>query len=332
MQWKGRLATSAEAVAPANSLHPNGAPFRTRRRGGSRCHNRGVRPVGLALFALLLLAASAVAEERALPDLPSFIAQVKSRLATDDERQSGYVFLEKRIAQRVDGAGRMTDQTVDVFEVYPGLPGEGRYRRQIEEKGKPVPADRLARRDRERQKEAEAYARRLSSAGARDKDARERAKARQELEATVDDLLQMHEVRLVGRAVLDGHDTIAMTLTPRPKARSRTDGGRFLKSFKVRAWISESDFEPVRVEVEAIDDLSVGWSLLARVHKGTVATFQRRKVNDEVWLPEQATWTASARVLLLRRLRLRGVAEYSGYRKFTVDTSTSPATPRPSAP
>jgi hypothetical protein len=45
-------------------------------------------------------------------------------------------------------------------------------------------------------------------------------------------------------------------------------------------------------------------------------------VNDEIWLPEQVTWTASARVLLLKRLRLRGVSEFSGYRKFTVDTSS----------
>ena len=32
---------------------------------------------------------------------------------------------------------------------------------------------------------------------------------------------------------------------------------------------------------------------------------------------------ASARVLLVKRLRLRGVAEFSNYRKFTVDTSTT---------
>lgn len=281
---------------------------------------------------VLVLATPAAPSDRPLPDLQSFLAQVKNHLATDDERQSGYVYVERRIAQKVDGAGRTTDQTVDVFEVYPGLPGEGRYRRQIEENGRPVAADRLARRDRDRQKQAESYARRMSSAAAREKDARERAKARQEIEATIDDLLQIYDVRLVDRAALDGHDTIVTTLTPRPKARPRTDGGRFLRNFKARAWISESDFEPVRVEMEAIDDLSVGWSLLARVHKGTVATFQRRKVNNEVWLPEQATWTASARVLLVKRLRLRGVAEYSGYRKFTVDTSTSPAVPRPPAP
>jgi hypothetical protein len=32
--------------------------------------------------------------------------------------------------------------------------------------------------------------------------------------------------------------------------------------------------------------------------------------------------------LLLRRLRLRGISEFSGYRKFTVDTSTTYTPPQ----
>jgi hypothetical protein len=102
-----------------------------------------------------------------------------------------------------------------------------------------------------------------------------------------------------------------------------------MRHFKARAWISEADYELVRVEIEAIDDLSFGLGMLARVHKGTVASYQRKKVNDEVWLPAKVTWTASARVMLLRRLRLRGVSEFSNYRKFTVDTSTTYTSPRP---
>jgi len=51
--------------------------------------------------------------------------------------------------------------------------------------------------------------------------------------------------------------------------------------------------------------------------------FERQKVNNEVWLPAEVTWTASARVMLLKRLRLRSVSEFSNYRKFTVDTSTT---------
>ena len=65
-------------------------------------------------------------------------------------------------------------------------------------------------------------------------------------------------------------------LVNRPQCVSTRSAG-----LKARAWISESDAELVRVDLDAIDDLSFGWGLLARVHKGAVATYQRRKVNNE---------------------------------------------------
>ena len=153
--------------------------------------------------------------------------------------------------------------------------------------------------------------------------AREEDKQRREYAAAVDDLFRVYDIRMVRREAIDGHDTIVATLTPKPGVKPLTDDGKIMRHFKARAWISESDYELVRVEIEAIDTLSIGLGLLARVHKGTVATYERRKVNNEAWLPAEVTWTASARVALVRRLRLRGVSEFSNYRKFTVDTSTT---------
>jgi hypothetical protein len=286
-----------------------------------------VRPIALALLVLFL--ANPGAQDRPLPDYETFAAQVKTHLATDEERQSGYMFIERRTEQKLDGSGRPRDESVRVFEVYPGLPGEDAYRRLIEEDSKPVPRTKLAAQDRGRQKEVEEYARRLSTGAERQRETRQREKERRRYDAAVDDLFRIYDIHMVRRESIEGHDTVFATLTPKDGAKPQTDDGRVMRHFKARAWISESDYELVRVEIEAIDDLSFGLGLLARVHQGTVATFQRRKVNDEIWLPEQVTWTASARVLLLKRLRLRGVSEFSGYRKFTVDTSSTYASVPP---
>jgi hypothetical protein len=284
-----------------------------------------VRLLLLVLLASLLATVSA--QDRPLPDYNTFSAQVKTHLATDEERQSGYMFIEKRTEQRLDGNGRTTDESVSVFEVYPGLPGQDRYRRLIEEHGKPVPPATLAKNDRKRQEEVESYARKISTSAGHQQDTQQLDKERRRYRAAIDDLFRIYDIHLVKRESLDGHDTISATLMPRPGVKPQTDDGQIMQHFKARAWISESDYELVRVEIEALDDLSFGWGLLARVHKGTTATYQRRKVNNEVWLPAQVTWTASARVLLLKQLRLRGVSDYSGYRKFSVDTSTTYATP-----
>jgi hypothetical protein len=279
------------------------------------------------LLALALVVAVPRAQERPLPDYATFAAQVRKHLATDEERQSGYTFVERRVEQKVNGAGRVTDESSKVFEVYPGLGGEDRYRRLIEENGKPVPAARLAQQDRERQRAAESYARSLQRPSDRQKDARAMEKARREYEDAVDDIFRVYDIAMVRREAVEEHDTIFATLTPKPGVKPRTDSGRIMQKFRARAWISESDYELVRAEIEAIDTLSFGMGLLARVHKGTVATYQRRKVNNEVWLPAQVTWTASGRLFLLRRLRLRGISEFSNYRKFTVETSTTVASP-----
>jgi hypothetical protein len=280
------------------------------------------------IILVLLLLATPFAQERPLPDYEPFADQVKAHLATDEERQSAYMFTERRIEQKLDGSGRQKDESVKVFEVYPGLPGEDRYRRLIEEDGRRIVPDKLAQHDRARQQTVESYSRKLTSESERRKAERAQDRQRRRYAAAVDDLFRIYDIRMLGRESIQGHDTIFATLSPKAGVKPNTDDGKIMRNFKARAWISESDYELVRVEIEAIKDLSFGLGLLARVHKGTVATFERRKVNDETWLPAKVTWTASARVLLLRRLRLRGISEFSGYRKFTVDTSTiyQPAT------
>jgi|SRR5687768_6817354 len=275
-----------------------------------------------------ILVAAPLAQERPLPDFNTFASEVKKHLATDEERQSGYVFNERRVEQKVNADGRVTGQSVRVFEVYPGLPGEDRYRRLIEEDGRAVAPNKLAQQDAERRKKAEEYARKQTVVSERQKEARQLDKARQEYSAAVEDIFRIYDIQMLRREQIEGIDTILATLTPKPGARPQTDDGRVMRHFKARAWISESDYELVRVEIEAIDNLSFGLGLLARVHKGTVATYQRRKVNGETWLPLQVTWTASGRVLLVRRLRLRGISEFSNYRRYSVDTSTTIDSPR----
>ena len=102
-----------------------------------------------------------------------------------------------------------------------------------------------------------------------------------------------------------------------------------MRHFAARAWVSEADHELVRLETEAIDDVPFGWGLLARLHKGARLTFERRKVNGEVWLPASVSYEGKGRVGLVATLRRSGSSEYGDYRKFTVDTSMALPTEAP---
>jgi hypothetical protein len=283
----------------------------------------------VALVVLLLLASRALAQERPLPDPATFLPEVKQRLQTDQSLQSSYSYVETRRERKLDGRGRATSESVKVFENYPGLPGEQRWERLISENGRPVPADELAKKDRERRQKAEEYARRLSAQPEQERARQERAwdKDRRDAAKTVDDIFRVYDVRMTGRDTIDGHGTIRFSLMPRRDARPQTRDGGIMRHFMGTAWVSESDYELVRLTVEAIDTVGIGLGLLARVHKGARIAFERRKINDEVWLPATASYSFNARVALLRMLRRDATLEFSNYRKFTVDTSSSFAQP-----
>jgi len=295
------------------------------------------RRARLAFFCVLLLTAPAIAQApstgpstplgagRPLPDLEVFLPEVRKHLQTDQSLQSSYTYVETRREQRLDKRGQPTRESIKVFESSPGLPGEQRWERLIAEDGRPVPAAELEKQNRERQKKAEEYVRRLSSRPEQEraKQAREGEKDRREMADLVDDVFRVYDVRMLGRSSMEGHDTLTFSLTPRAGAQPRTRDGKMMRHFIVQAWVSESDYELVRLEAEAIDTVSIGLGLLARIHKGARMSFQRRKINDEVWLPATFNFTGSARVGLVKIFRRSGTSEFSDYRKFSVETSTT---------
>lgn len=293
--------------------------------GRSNVGSMPARVLAVAVALLSLPVAGAGGQERPLPDAQAFLQETRRHLEVDSTLQSSYVYVETRRALKLDKNGRTTDESVRVLESYPGLPGEERWERLISEDGKPVSASELAEQDRERQRKAEAMARRLTTQPQKEQARQQRdyQKYRREIDEIIDDIFVIFDVKMTRRERIEGHDTIAFTLTPKPSARPRTREGSQMKKFLVHAWISESDHELVKLDAEAIDNVSFGMGLLARLHKGAQLSFLRRKINGEVWLPAVMAYRASARVGLLFSLRRSGTSEFSGYRKFSVETNYS---------
>src|SRR5690242_7526040 len=102
----------------------------------------------------LLSANALVAQERSLPDQASFLRETRKRLQPDSSIQSSYVYLETRHEQTLGNDGRVREESVKVYESYPGLPGEERWEQLISENGRSRPASVLDREMRDRQKKA----------------------------------------------------------------------------------------------------------------------------------------------------------------------------------
>src|SRR5574341_1365813 len=179
-------------------------------------------------------------QDRPLPDTQRFQQEVRKRLQTDDERQSSYMYVEARRERSLDKSGKPTKETTKVYESYPALPGQPRWRRLVSVDGKPVsPAD-VDKQDRKRQKDVQEYLlkRERQTESDRATEARRREKERREAAATVDDVFRMYDIQMLGRESLEGHDTIVFSLRPRRGVNAQTRDGKIFRHFAAKAWVS----------------------------------------------------------------------------------------------
>ena len=279
--------------------------------------------IGLTIAILLSAAIGRpIAQDRPLPNAELFLAQARAHLQTDRQLLSQYTYLQRETKIHLSKFGTLTTGPVQVFQVYPGLEPDDTYRRLIEVDGKPRDPEELAKEDRRRQKHVldQLDRRRHEDAAAREQRLQQEAKEHHQDEETLDDLLRVYQFTLVEGQVLEGHPVIVIDFVPRPNAAPKTSDGKDMTKVKGRAWVAEDDYQIVRVSVEVLKDFSVAW-LLGRLYAGTTASYERRKVNNEIWLPSRLRINAAGRAFI-RKFHIDTVTEYSDYRKFSVQTDT----------
>jgi hypothetical protein len=286
--------------------------------------SRIVQAIVLALVSCgeLLSAAQVQRTFTPLPDPKAFVAEVRKRLLSDRTLQSQYTYLEHRAEVSVSKLGKVSNGPLKVYEVYPSVELGNNYKRLISVNGVPLTAAELEKQDRIHRDDVlreVAKRQRESEAQRQERLAREADDRRKE-QAMIDEAFALYTITMTGRETLQGHETVVATLVPKPNFKARTDAGQFLKKFKATAWVSESEYQLVRLDAEAIDDVTFGWGIVGRIHEGARAVFERTKVNGEVWLPARTTFTGSGRALLFRTFDVNSVTTYSDYKKFSVNT------------
>jgi hypothetical protein len=280
-----------------------------------------IRSASLLLVCLGFLAAAPAAQQ----DAGELIKKVRANLQLDNELLTQYTYLERRADVRVSKLGKVTVGPQRTFEVYPSGKRGRTYKRLIEVDGKRLPAEELDRRDEEHRQAVLAAAEREKNESAADRAARQKKEADDERERNdiVNDGFAVYDIQLAGHELRDGCQMTVAALTPRPNASTKTEMGGYFKKFKGHAWVCDDDYQVARIEMEAIDDITIGWGLLGRVHEGSKFTFTRKKVNGEIWLPAEAKFEASGRTLLFRKFQLFTVTSYSDYKKFNVNTAVT---------
>jgi hypothetical protein len=283
------------------------------------------------LLALLVLMPE---QDQPLPDRSSFLIefQIKRpgllkalRSASDYTLADQYTYTEKVTETTLDSKGTPKNSKTDVFEIVPTRVSGFPYRRQIVNDGIPLTQKALAKQDRAQEEETRKLERQIQKWVA---EARAKTKAnptppapsqRAPLRLEDSDILMAADFQLVRRDWIDGRSVILLAFTPNLKYKPRSEIGKMLQHASGQIWVSETDYEPVRMEAKVLDTISMGMGLLARIQPGSRATFEWRKFNDEIWLPVRDDFTARARILLVKGMHVREVHEYTDHKKYVVD-------------
>jgi len=259
-----------------------------------------------------------------LPSPEAIFKAVQDNLIRAERVDYQYAFRERRTDIHTNLFGKLGTGGLIVSDVYPSATGALTYRRVIERDGVPLTAQELAEQDRDYQKRATEVLARLAAEepdAARRRDTQvERAAQRGQRRIT--DVIGALQFKVQGRAVHEGVSAIVVTFTPNPRAMPETRQGRIAQKFGGTVWIDEAVMEVMRMEAKAIDDISFGYGLIARLGAGTVATVTRRRIDRDLWLPTQLTIKGRGRAAVLRPLVIDFKADWIDYRRLDGDSPT----------
>ena len=233
---------------------------------------------------------SASAQDTRLPDEESLFAAVRENMARANREQHRYAYKERRTELHTNPFGRLGTGDVVVYDVTPSPETGVTFRRLLERNGKAVLNSRPERQER-----------------------RVRAGSR----STVDDTVNVLDFAVDRRETVNGRSAIVVRFAPKRDAEAETREGRMAKAFTGRIWVDEAAREVMRVEATAVDDLSYGLGLIARMRKGSAVTLVRERIDDKIWLPTSIKFKGDGRALLaLRKLNIDFSVEWFDYRRM----------------
>ncbi len=229
----------------------------------------------------------------------------------NQKRRLNYTYIDRETENQLDGNGGAKSTKINTYEVMriSGI----RVQRLIAKDDKPLDPRDAAKEEEKIQKIIDK--RKDESDDDRRKREEREAKDREDSRKFVREVADAYDFKLVGTDRIAGRDTWVIDGEPRPSYEPRMKDAKVLPKFHGRVWIDKGDLQLSKLDIEAIDTVSIGW-LLARVHKGTRLMLEQTRVNDEVWLPRHVTFKLDARVALFKGYNISGDEEYSDYKKF----------------
>ena len=241
------------------------------------------------LAGVMVVAATAGARQTTpLPDPEPFYAAARANMERSQVEQRAFAYRERRTELHLNPFGRLGTGGTVVYEYTP-VPGGGAERRLLERDGKAVPDAAV--------------------------ETRPPRSGRSSRRSAVDDAVGVLRFTIDRREIVGGHPTIAVRFEPKPGASAETREGDLAQRFTGTIFVDEASKEVVRVDATAIEDLTYGFGMVARLGKGATVAVRRERVEPNLWLPTSVRFKGRGRALVFRRLDIDQSIEWTNYRR-----------------
>jgi hypothetical protein len=233
----------------------------------------------------------------------------------NDKRLRDYTYIERQEEHKLDAHGAVAKteiRTLEVLEIY----GE-EVEKLIAKDDKPLSLEDAKKEDEKIQKIIDK--RKNESDDARRKRLEKEEKAREEDRKFVLEIADAFDFKLVGSETIDGHDTWVLEGEPHPGYQPKHRDAKMLSKFHGRVWIDKEEAQWVKLDISAIDTISIGL-FLARIHKGARIVVDQTEVNKEVWLPKHVQVRVDVRLALLKNYREDVEQTFRDYKKFRTES------------
>jgi hypothetical protein len=256
--------------------------------------------------------------------LPSLLAAQDAReivrRACDIDRRNNelvrnYTYLQRQDESDLDSSGKVTKRQIRTWDItwQEGTP----YRRLVRRNDQSISPEEQQAEDEKLHHDIDT--RRKETPEQRQRRVAEWEKRQQRTREPLKELPDAFNFRIAGEEKLGGEETWVIDAAPKPGYKPKSSFTSYFPKVKARLWIGKRDFQWVKLDMETLDTVSLGW-VLVRVGKGGHVLLEQTRVNDEVWLPKRVSVQIAARVLLFKGLRKNIELTFSDYKKFQAES------------
>jgi hypothetical protein len=264
---------------------------------------RRIPAVAVCMALLQIAAFGQISSDAPLPDITEFWNRVRANLGAQyDANQllKGYTYRRTSVIEELGSNGSIESRERREYDVYHF--DSGRFQKLLSRNGMPLPEKDVKSQDERLEKFRMQKPRKRSTS---------------DQEKVLNDMINAFDFKILRREIRDDRSALVIAFKPKKDAKLQTMAARMVfTKVEGTAWVDESDAQLAKIEMHFIDDVKIGFGLLASISKNTRMIREWRKLNNEVWVPLRSESVMNGRVLLAKAYNRRRVDDYMDYKKF----------------